>query len=101
MGVSFTNLECHSQAVGHRNETAFHKMWDDTHILLVIGMRLPFIEMCNVTNRLLVIGKDVMRPPFHKMCNASLPVGYSKRCNNDETAIHKIFNVAHILPVIH
>ena len=44
------NVQCHSQAMGHRkrcDETAFHKM-------------------CNVAHLLLVIGKDAIRLPFTK-----------------------------------
>ena len=86
-------MECHSLAIGHRkknDEIAFHKMWNVTHTLLVIGkdvMRVPFEDvqchsqtvghrkrrdetalhkMCNATYRLLVIGKDVVRLPFTK-----------------------------------
>ena len=60
-------------------------------------MRLPFIcKMCNVTHRLLVIGKDVMRLSVTK-CDLQ-PVGQRKRC--DETAFHKMCNVTHKLLVI-
>jgi hypothetical protein len=66
------NVQCPSHAeVGHMescDETAFHKICNVTHKLLVIGknvMRLPH-KMCAVTHRLLVIGKDVMRLPFTK-----------------------------------
>ena len=55
MMLPFTNVQCHPQTVGHRkrcDETAFHKMH-------------------NVTHKLLVIGKDVMRLPFTK-CVMSL-----------------------------
>ena len=44
------NAQCHSLAVGHR------KICDET----------AFSKMCNVTHLLLVIGKDVMRLPLPK-----------------------------------
>ena len=139
--------QCHSLAVGDRkrcNETAFHKMCNVTHKLLVIGkdvMRLSFTKcamslttcwsyekmwwdclsqnvqyhslagghwkgcdetvfhkMCNVTHKLLAIGKDVMRLPFTTCASHSLAVGHRKRC--DETALHKVCNVTHKLLVI-
>jgi len=62
-------VQCHSLAIGHRkrcDETAFHKMWNVTHLLWVMGKKCDetaFHKMCNVivTNNLLVIEKDVMR----------------------------------------
>ena len=59
------NVECHSLAVGHRkrcDQTAFHKMCNVTHLLLVIRKDVitAFHKMCNVTHLLLFIGKDVI-----------------------------------------
>ena len=99
------NVQCHSLPVGHRkrcNETAFHKMCNVTHKLLVIGkdvMRLPFTnyKLCNATYLLLVIGKDTMSLAQIVQCH-SLAVGQRKRCN--ETAFHIMCNVTHKLLVI-
>ena len=87
------NVQSHSLPVSNRktcHKTAFEKMWNITHKLLVIGkalMRLPlqnvqchsqavchrkrcdetaFHRMCNATHSLLIIGEDVMRQPFTK-----------------------------------
>src|SRR6266550_381291 len=83
MGLPFTNVQWHSQvAVGNRkrcNEIiAFHKMYNVTHFLLVIG-------------------KDLMRLPFTVQSH-SLAVGHRKRC--DETAFHTMCNLTHFLLVI-
>ena len=65
--------QCHSQTIGYRkrcHEAIFHKMSNVTHKLLVIGramMRLPFTKCDMSTHSLLVIGKDVMRLPFPKL----------------------------------
>ena len=70
------NPQCYSQAVGHRkrrNETAFHKILNVTHSLLVIE------KMC--------LSQNVQ-------CH-SLPVGHMKRCY--QTAFHKVCNVTHSL----
>ena len=76
-------MQCHKHSIGHMkrcNETDFHKM-------------------CNLTHKLLAIGKDVMRLPFRKCAMPSLAIGHRKRC--DETvAYHKLYNVTHILLVI-
>ena len=75
-------MQCHSHAVGDRkrcDDSAFHKM-------------------CNITHKLLVIGKDVMRLPFTIVQCHSLAVGGRKRC--DETGFHKMYNVTHLLLVI-
>ena len=68
------DVQCHSLSpVGHRkgcDETAFHKMSNVAHILLVIG-KTAFHKMCHVTHSLLVIGEDVMRLPF-TICAMSL-----------------------------
>ena len=72
-------LLCHSLAIGHRkicNETAFYKMCNVTHILLVIGKH-AFHRLCNVTHILLVMGENVMRLPFMK-CAMSLTFYWSK-----------------------
>ena len=119
MALPFTNVQCHSQTVGHRNRSnkiVFHKICNVTYLLLVIGtdvIRLLFTKyaitftfywswkkmqqnylsqivthflfvtgrkrcgetmlhkMCNVTHKLLVMGKYVMRLPFTK-CAMSL-----------------------------
>jgi len=45
-------------------------MWNVTYKLSVVGkgvMRLSF-KKCSVTHKLWVIGKGVMRLPFTKMC---------------------------------
>ena len=101
------NVQCHSQAVGHRkrcDETAFNNMCNITYFLLVIGKdrlsqgvqchSLPighrkrceetaFHKMCNVTHFLLVIGKDLMRLPFTKCAICHSPtVGHRKRCGD-------------------
>ena len=71
------NVPCHSLPVCHRkwcDKTTFHKI-------------------CNVTHFLLVIGKDVMTPPFTKFQCHSLAVGHRNRC--DDT--NKICNVTHFL----
>ena len=114
------NVQCDSQTVGHRkicNETAFYKMCNVTHILLVIGedvTRLPFTKcpvaltcysghrqrcdetafhkMCNVTHKLLVMWWDCFSQ--NDQCH-SLAIGHRKRC--DETAFHKMSNVTHFL----
>src|SRR6266576_2066690 len=72
------NVQCHSLAVGHRkrcDETAFHKRFNVTHLLLVIGLKrcdeTSFHKMCNITHLLLVIWKGVMRLPVTK-CTMSL-----------------------------
>ena len=50
MRLPFTNVQCHSLAVGDRkrcDETDFHEMCNVTHFLLVIGigvMRLAFTK---------------------------------------------------------
>ena len=70
-------MQFHSLAVGHRkgcDETVFHKMCNVTHKLLVTGkdvmrvMRLTaFNKMCNIAHMLLVIGgKYVHRMAFQK-----------------------------------
>ena len=64
------NLQHRSQTVGHRcNDTAFHKM-------------------CNVTHRLLVIGKYVMRGLAQHVPCHSQTVCHRKSC--DETIFHKV-----------
>src|SRR6266576_3252573 len=64
MRLTIANVQCHSQAIGHRkrcDETAFHKM-------------------CHVTDFLLAIGKDVMRLPFKKNLQCcSHPVSSKKK----------------------
>ena len=115
------NVQCRSLPVGHRktnDETAFDKMCNVTHLLLVIGKDVAWMRLLStdVTHFLLVIGKDVRRLPFtrcvslltsFRRCNAkaftnvqchSLPVGHRKRC--DEIAFHKMCNVAHLLLAI-
>jgi hypothetical protein len=44
MGLPFTNVQCHLLAVGHSDETPFHKMCNVAHNLLFIRdvERLPF-----------------------------------------------------------
>ena len=70
------NVQCHSLAVGCRkrcDETAFPKMCNVTHFLLVIGkdvMRLPFTK-CAMSLTSCCHRKDVMRLPFTK-CAMSL-----------------------------
>jgi hypothetical protein len=56
-----------------------------------------FHKMCNVAHFLLVIRKNVIHPSQNLKCH-SLPVGHRKRC--DETAFHKMCNVTHILLII-
>ena len=71
MRLSFKNVQSHSLAVGHRkrcDETAFHNA--QCHLLPAIGHRkrcaeTAFHKMCNVTHKLLVMGKDVMRLPSY------------------------------------
>ena len=61
MKVPFTNMQCHLQTVGHSkrcDETAFHKM-------------------CNAAHKLLIIGKDVMNLP-QNVKSHSLAVGHSR-----------------------
>src|SRR6266576_2495101 len=91
---------CHTQAVGHRkrcDESAFHKI-------------------CNITHSLLVRGKDMVRLPFTKCamslttclswetglpstkCAMSLTHCDMKRC--DESAFCKMCNVTDLLLVI-
>ena len=75
-------MQCHSHAVGDRkrcDDSAFHKM-------------------CNITHKLLVIVKDVMRLPFTNVQCHSHAVGDRKGC--DETTFHKMCTVAHSLLVI-
>ena len=68
-GVS-QNVQCHSLAVGHMktgDETAFHKIWNTTHFLQVIGKDQKALEnICNATHLLLVIDTDVLRFPLTK-----------------------------------
>ena len=117
--------KCHSQAVGHRkrgHKTAFHKLCNVTHMLLVIGkdvIRLPFIKgamsltFCWSWERMswgyllqkvqchshAVMGKDIMRLPFTQgTMSCSLAVGHKQRCH--ETAFHKMCDVTHRLLVI-
>ena len=77
------NVQCHSQAVGHRkrcDETTFHKM-------------------CNVTDLLLAIGKrcDETTCSWNVQCH-SLPIwGYRKSCDENAQAFDKMCNVTHIL----
>ena len=54
--------------------------------------------MWNITDPLLVIGKDVMRLPFTEVQCCSLSVGDGKRC--DEIAFHKMCSVTYSLLVI-
>src|SRR6266576_1612214 len=116
-------MQCHPLAmVGHRQKCdknhPIHKMWNDTHSLLVIGkhvMRLhfknvqcyslpvgrrkrydeaPFPKICNITHFLLVIGRDCLSQ--NVQCH-SLSVGHMKRC--DEIPFLKMSNAIHILSV--
>src|SRR6266576_2994373 len=77
------DLQCHSQAVGQG------KRGDDS----------AFDKICNVTHSLLVIQKDVMRLPFTNVQSHSQTVGHKKRCD-EVTVIHKMYNVTHSLLVI-
>ena len=85
-------MQCDSQAAREDDETAFHKICNVTHLLLVIGKDVmsclsqnvqccslaahhrikcdesAFCKMCNVTHLLLVIGKGVMR--LHFTCHS-------------------------------
>ena len=93
------NMQCHSLAVGHRkrsDETAFHKMCNITHLLLVVGkdwMRLPSTKCA--THILLVIGKDLIKQ--NVQCH-SQSIGH--RTISDETAFHTMCNATHNLLVI-
>ena len=69
MRLFFTNVQCHSQTVGHSrqryNEIAFPKLCNVTHLLLVIRKATVFNDkMCNGTHSLLVTRGSVMRLPF-------------------------------------
>ncbi len=106
MRLPFNNMQYHSLAVGCRkrcDETNFHKMWNATHSLLVIGkdvMRLPLSSQNMKYHSLpVVIGKDMMRLPFSQnvQCHPQT-VGHRKRC--DETNFHQVCNVTHLLLVI-
>jgi hypothetical protein len=58
--------------------------------------------MYNITHKLLLIGKDVMRLPFTKLnvqCH-SLSFGDRKRCDEPEHVFGKMCNVAHSLLVM-
>jgi len=103
------NGQCHSQAVGHRKRCddtgATHEMCNVTHFLSVIGkigkdvIRMPSTVTQNVqiTHRLLVTGKDVMKLPFTRCAMMSL-TDWRKR--SDETTFHKMCNVTYWLLVI-
>ena len=76
------HVQCHLQAVGHRkwcDETGFHKR-------------------CNVTHKLLVMGKDGWDYLSQNMQCYSLAVGHRERC--DKTACPKMYHVTHFLLVI-
>jgi hypothetical protein len=103
--VLHTDVECCLLAVVHRktcDETVFHnnaactilltccwlldmmklsftKIWNVTHKLLVIGKDVMRLDFTNVqcTHKLLLIGKDVMRLPLNIQSH-SLAVGHRK-----------------------
>ncbi len=75
----FNKMSCHSQAASHMkwcDETAFHRVHNVTHKLLIRGkgvMRLPstIVQCYYVTHKLLVIGKKCDGTAFHKLCNVT------------------------------
>src|SRR6266576_2249447 len=120
------NVQCHSLAVGHRkrcDETAFHKMCNVTHKLLVIGkdvMRLPSKMIFNVAHILSVIWKRYIEPLLRNICNVThilLAIGtcfirssfeplnqhdmlltfYVHRKRSNFTAFHRACNITHNL----
>jgi len=99
------------------HETTFHKMWNVTHFLLFI--KRMWWDCLSQNHSLPVHRKHVVRLPFtkcamsltscfiermcHKMCNtiaAHFLLVIGKNVITDETAIHKMCNVAHFLLVI-
>ena len=94
--LSSTKCAWHPLPVGYKkicDETALHKMFNVTHLLLVIGknvLRLPL----NDTYLLLVIGKTWWNCLSENVQCHSLSVGHS------ETAFHKTCNVTYSLLVI-
>ena len=99
---SSQNVQCHSQTVVRKtaDETAFHKMCNVTHCLLVMeknGMRLPFTK-CAMLPTSCWSWEKMWWVTFRKCEFHSLPVSHRKRC--DETAFHKIWNVTNFLLVI-
>src|SRR6266576_801604 len=80
MSLPFTKCQCHLLPVGHKkrcNETGFHKM-------------------CDVTHKLLVIGRDSLS--WTVQCH-SQAVGHGKR--SDETAFHNLPKCAMSLTPCH
>ena len=96
------NVQCNSLPVSHRkrcDEAAFHKICNVTHKLLVIAkdvMRLPFTT-CTMSLTSFGNREDVMRLPFTKCAMLLTSFVHSKRC--DETNFHKMCNVTHSLLV--
>ncbi len=90
------NGQYHSQTVDHRkscDETAFHRMCNVTHRLLVRGkhvMRLPFTKYAMSLTRCWS-WKDVMDCLSQNVQCHSLAVGHRKRCY--ETGFHKMCTV--------
>ena len=87
-----SKVTCFLLVIGKDYQTAFHKMYNVIHCLLVMWKEVfmlpftkcatycllvigkdvtPFYKMCNVTYLLLVIGSDMIRLPFTK-CAVSL-----------------------------
>ena len=61
---SSQNVECHSLAGGHRkrcDETAFHKNVQCHSLAVGLCDETVFHKICNVTHKLSVRGKDLMR----------------------------------------
>ena len=97
------NLQCHSQAVGHRKrccDAAFHRMCNVTHSLFIIRKMWwdCHSQICNFTNFLLVIGKDVMRLSFTK-CAVLLTTCWLYE-KSDETDFCKMCNATHLQMVV-
>ena len=51
-------------------------------------MRLPFPKMCNITHSLLVIGKEVIRLCFTRICNVTQPHLLLAIGKDDKTVSH-------------
>jgi len=63
-GLSFTNVQYHSQTRKRYDETGFHKICNPSLADWKRCDETALHKICNVTHKLIVIGKNVMRLPF-------------------------------------
>ena len=73
-----------SQNVQHHSQTVDHRRICDKAVLH---------KICNVTHKLLVIEKDLMRLTFQMKCSDSQTSRIGHRIGHDETAFHKMYNI--------